>query len=124
MSQQPLFMGFRVGYAHCPHCTKLERWFYESEESLLPCFCCGKTTRWSECVPPERSDEWVTLVLGTEISVVQKKEMHGRISCGWFGEGKVLIANARDYNGTKSPVFEQLVNLAHEEAARRNQSPT
>ncbi len=124
MNQQHLFMGMHVGYAHCPHCMKLQRWFYESDEELTLCFSCGKTTRWAECVQPERSDEWVPLVLGTEISVVQKKELHGRISCGWFSEGKVLIADAKDYNGTKSPVFEQLVKLAHEEAARRNQSPT
>jgi hypothetical protein len=113
-------MGLRVGYAHCPHCTKLQRWFYESETTPTICFGCGKVTCWAECEPPELGDEWVPLVLGSEISVVQKKELHGRISHGWFSEGKVLIADAKDYNGVKSPVFEQLVKLAHEEAARRN----
>ncbi len=117
-------MGLLVGYAHCPHCMKLQRWFYESEEAPKFCFGCGKTTSWVECVQPEQSDEWIPLVLGSEISVVQKKELHGRTSQGWFSEGKVLIADAKDYAGAVSPVFEQLVKLAHEEAARRNQSPT
>jgi hypothetical protein len=103
---------------------KLQRWFYESEEAPKFCFGCGKTTSWVECVQPEQSDEWIPLVLGSEISVVQKKELHGRTSQGWFSEGKVLIADAKDYAGAVSPVFEQLVKLAHEEAARRNQSPT
>ncbi len=124
MNQQPPFMGLLVGYAHCPHCMKLQRWFYESEEAPKFCFGCGKTTSWVECVQPEQSDEWIPLVLGSEISVVQKKELHGRTSQGWFSEGKVLIADAKDYAGAVSPVFEQLVKLAHEEAARRNQSPT
>ena len=115
-------MGLRVGYAHCPHCTKLQRWFYESETTPTICIGCGKVTCWTECVQPELGDEWMPLVLGSEISVVQKKELHGRISHGWFSESKVLIAGTRSFNGVASPVFEQLVKLAHEEAARRNQT--
>jgi hypothetical protein len=101
---------------------KLQRWFYEKETSLGSCNRCGKLSRVTERVLPECTDEWVAQALGYEISIVQKKDLHGRISCGWFSESKVLIAEAADYRRTPSPVFDKILELAHEEAAKRNQS--
>jgi hypothetical protein len=101
---------------------KLQRWFYEGETHLGRCDYCGGLSHPPERVLPERTDEWIAQALGTEISIVQKKNLHGRISCGWFSESKVLIAEAADYGHTLSPVFDKILELAHEEAAKRNQS--
>lgn len=119
---QPDALGVRAIYLHCPRCGVLDRYFYESLDGEWTCQSCRWRSSRKDFKQPEISDEWIAQALGTEISVVQKKDLHGRISCGWFSESKILIAEGQAYarSSEKSPVMAGLLKLAEEEAARRN----
>ena len=112
-------------YLHCPKCNDLDRHFIDAEDSDVYCQKCLKISPISALIEPEVTDEWVAQALGSEISIVQKKDLHGRISCGWFSSTKIIIAEAAVYGfkGT-SPVFDALFKLAEDEAAKRNKQQT
>lgn len=105
-------------YVHCPECGKYDRHFVENLESKTYCSKCGFVAPINHFHKPEVSDRWIPQVKRDEICVIQMKDLHGRLSLGWFSETKVLIAKA----GSKepSPIFDALVAIAVEEANRRN----
>ena len=69
---------------------------------------------------PSVTDKWIVSDKETEISIVQEKDVHGRISHGWFSESKILISESAYTSDLKSPVHEQIVLLAQKEADERN----
>lgn len=115
--------NMRPQYLHCPKCGELDRHFTTENTRRLPCQKCWEYHPASDFKEPEISDEWIPLIrCGTEISIVQKKDLHGRISAGWFSETKILIADTKARGGEceACPVFDEIVALAHKEAKRRN----
>jgi len=112
--------GMKQHYVHCPHCGELDRHFsdFGFGEKTERWFCqkCLTYSLVSDYVQPEVTDEWIVRAVHGEISIVQKKDVHGRISHGWFSESKVLIAD----NTKHSPVHDQIIELARQEADRRN----
>ena len=118
----PAILRFEEHYVLCPVCGVLDRHFGDRQSCVWACSECRVASVSGEFTYPEVSDEWIPQVLGTEVSIVQKKDLHGRISCGWFSDTKVLIAEARAPHDSSdpSPVFDGLMKQAVEEAARRN----
>lgn len=115
--------GTATKYVHCPRCDKLNRYFNLHCRTRI-CYHCGDVSKKSEFKEPEVSDRWIAQRMGHEISIVQMKDLHGRISCGWFSDSKVLIAEAQAHAGSSevSPVVDQLFRLAEIEAEKRNQA--
>ena len=117
-------MDMNATYVHCPQCNDLDRHFSEGDNPKGSWFCqpCLEIYPCVDFKEPEISDKWVAQILGTEISVVQMKDLHGRISCGWFSETKILIAEVQAYANSSevSPVVEKIMQTAKEEAIDRN----
>lgn len=113
-------MTFTQHYVHCPNCNDFDRHFDTEGRMKGQWFCqhCMREFPKTEFIKPEVSDKWIPQVKGDEISVIQMKDLHGRLSFGWFSDTKVLIAKAGSTE--PSPIFDALVALATEEANRRN----
>lgn len=109
-----------VSYVHCPECGHLDRHFRDEANSLVSCAKCQQLNYFRRFIQPERTEEWIAQKLGREISIVQKKDLHGRISIGWFSDSKILVANTKDYLGRDSPLVDEILELAEKEAERRN----
>lgn len=111
---------FTPYYVHCPRCGHLDRHFADKVTSFATCANCHHTNRICFFNQPERTEEWVAQKLRGEISIVQKKDLLGRISMGWFSETKILIAETKDSSGGVSPLADEIMGLAEIEAKRRN----
>lgn len=117
-------------YLHCPKCGVLDRVFEVERITVegidIPTYCgkCKAYSPLSRWIQPQEGREWIAVRLGREISVVRRSHLHGRISCGWFNEDKILIASVGDYNGKVSPVSDAILELAKNEADRMNREET
>ena len=117
-------MNLREKHCHCPLCGELERHFFDMDEppkKHIYCGNCDKFFETKDAVRPSESPRWIPLVKHDEISVVRENNYHGRISHGWFGKDKILVAEtaSRGFKG-RSPCYDQIVRLAEELATELN----
>lgn len=117
-------MSLKESHCHCPWCGDLGRHFLDFDKppvDTIYCGNCGRYFRAEDAVRPSTSSSWMALVRNDEISIVRENNYHGRISHGWFGPDKVLVAATAIYGFKgRSPCYDKIVRLAGELAREFN----